>query len=102
LKLRKKYFWRRRAKPRESSITRATSVFNLSEQLRNDRADDTLKAIIAIEESTYGHPHRPSARSEKRHRSREFVEFLKRLDTAYALATAIKIILDRHSAHISN
>jgi transposase len=36
---------------------------------------------------------------EKRHRSREFVEFLKRLDAAYA--TAIKIILDNHSAHIS-
>jgi len=38
---------------------------------------------------------------EKRHRSREFVEFLKRLDAAYAPATAIKIILDNHSAHIS-
>jgi transposase len=38
---------------------------------------------------------------EKRHRSREFVEFLKRLDSAYAPSTAIKIILDNHSAHIS-
>ena len=38
---------------------------------------------------------------EKRHRSREFIEFLKRLDAAYAPATAIKIILDNHSAHIS-
>ena len=38
---------------------------------------------------------------EERHRSREFVEFLKRLDAAYAPATAIKIILDNHSAHIS-
>jgi transposase len=38
---------------------------------------------------------------EKRHRSREFIAFLKRLDAAYAPATAIKIILDNHSAHIS-
>lgn len=38
---------------------------------------------------------------EERHRSREFVEFLKRLDAAYPTATAIKIILDNHSAHIS-
>ena len=38
---------------------------------------------------------------ENRHRSREFIEFLKRLDAAYAPATAIKIILDNHSAHIS-
>ena len=36
-----------------------------------------------------------------RHRSREFIEFLKILDTAYPTATAIKIILDNHSAHIS-
>jgi transposase len=36
-----------------------------------------------------------------RHRSREFVEFLSLLDTAYPPATAIKLILDNHSAHIS-
>ena len=36
-----------------------------------------------------------------RHRSREFIEFLKILDTAYPAATAIKVILDNHSAHIS-
>lgn len=36
-----------------------------------------------------------------RHRSREFVEFLKRLDAAYPTGTAIKLILDNHSAHIS-
>jgi hypothetical protein len=35
---------------------------------------------------------------EKRHRSREFIEILKRPDAAYAPATAIKIILDNHSA----
>lgn len=38
---------------------------------------------------------------EDRHRSREFVEFLKKLDAAYPADTAIKVILDNHSAHIS-
>ena len=36
-----------------------------------------------------------------RHRSREFLEFLKLLDAAYPSHTAIKLILDNHSAHIS-
>jgi len=36
-----------------------------------------------------------------RHRSREFIEFLKLLDTAYPARTAIKLVLDNHSAHIS-
>jgi transposase len=36
-----------------------------------------------------------------RHRSREFVEFLKLLDAAYPAHTAIRLILDNHSAHIS-
>ena len=36
-----------------------------------------------------------------RHRSREFVEFLKLIDAAYPSHTAIKLILDNHSAHIS-
>src|ERR1700704_2760991 len=36
-----------------------------------------------------------------RHRSREFVEFLALLDAAYPTHTAIKLILDNHSAHIS-
>jgi transposase len=36
-----------------------------------------------------------------RHRSREFIEFLKLLDTAYPSDTAIHLILDNHSAHIS-
>lgn len=38
---------------------------------------------------------------EDRHRSREFISFLKRLDAAYPMDTAIKLILDNHSAHIS-
>ncbi len=36
-----------------------------------------------------------------RHRSREFIEFLRLLDAAYPARTAIKLILDNHSAHIS-
>ena len=36
-----------------------------------------------------------------RHRSREFIEFLELLDAAYPAQTAIKLILDNHSAHIS-
>ena len=41
------------------------------------------------------------ARLEERHRSREFVEFLKQVDAAYPCSTAIKLIMDNHSAHIS-
>src|SRR6476620_1522960 len=36
-----------------------------------------------------------------RHRSKEFIEFLKLLDAAYPASTALKLILDNHSAHIS-
>jgi transposase len=36
-----------------------------------------------------------------RHRSREFIDFLKLVDAAYPASTAIKLILDNHSAHIS-
>jgi transposase len=38
---------------------------------------------------------------EDRHRSREFVRFLQQLDAAYPVDTAIKLILDNHSAHTS-
>ena len=38
---------------------------------------------------------------EGRHRSREFIALLEKLDTVYPDDTAIKIILDNHSAHIS-
>ena len=34
-------------------------------------------------------------------RRREFIEFLKLIDTAYPTQTAIRLILDNHSAHIS-
>jgi transposase len=36
-----------------------------------------------------------------RHRSREFVAFLKLVDAAYPKTAVIRLILDNHSAHIS-
>jgi len=36
-----------------------------------------------------------------RHRSREFVAFLKRVDSFYPASATIRIILDNHSAHLS-
>ena len=37
----------------------------------------------------------------ERHRSREFIEFLKQLDEHYPQTMRLRIILDNHSAHIS-
>jgi transposase len=45
-----------------------------------------------------GHVH---ALVKERYRSREFIEFLKILDHAYPADTAIEVILDNHSAHVS-
>jgi transposase len=45
-----------------------------------------------------GHVH---ALVRDRHRSREFIEFLQLLDEAYPADTAIELILDNHSAHVS-
>jgi transposase len=41
------------------------------------------------------------ANVEERHRSRELVAFLQKLDAAYPPSTTIKLILDNHSAHVS-
>jgi len=57
----------------------------------------TLSLLAGIDLLT-GRVH---ARVEDRHRSREFIGFLKQLDAAYPTQTAIKLILDNHSAHIS-
>ena len=57
----------------------------------------TLSLLAGIDLLT-GQVH---ARVEERHRSREFIGFLKLLDAAYPANTAIKLILDNHSAHIS-
>ena len=45
-----------------------------------------------------GHVHRSVV---DRHRSREFVEFLRILDEAYPEGVTLRLILDNHSAHIS-
>jgi transposase len=57
----------------------------------------TLSLLAGIDLLT-GQVH---ASIEERHRSREFVGFLRKLDAAYPTETAIKVILDNHSAHIS-
>ena len=57
----------------------------------------TLTLMAGIDLLT-GHVH---ALVKERHRSREFIEFLKLLDAAYPTDTAIEIILDNHSAHVS-
>jgi transposase len=61
------------------------------------RRHGTLSLLAGIDLLT-GKVH---ALVKDRHRSREFIEFLKLLDAAYPAGTAIKLILDNHSAHIS-
>src|SRR6516165_6219650 len=58
----------------------------------------TLTLMAGIDLFT-GHVH---ALVKERHRSREFIEFLKMLDAAYPADTAIEIIHDNHSAHVSH
>ena len=61
------------------------------------RRHGTLSLLAGIDLLT-GKVH---ALVKDRHRSREFIEFLKLIDAAYPAGTAIKLILDNHSAHIS-
>jgi transposase len=42
-----------------------------------------------------------TARVERRHRSREFIDLLKDLDARYPADCTIRLVLDNHSAHIS-
>jgi transposase len=57
----------------------------------------TLSLLAGIDLLT-GHVHGLVA---DRHRSREFVEFLQRVDRFYPPSATIRIILDNHSAHLS-
>lgn len=41
------------------------------------------------------------AQVHDRHRSREFIELLKELDSSYPKESIVRIVLDNHSAHIS-
>src|SRR3984885_8339237 len=61
------------------------------------KRDGTVSLLAGIDLLT-GKVH---ALVKDRHRSREFIEFLKLIDAAYPTHTAIKLILDNHSAHIS-
>jgi transposase len=61
------------------------------------RRHGTLSLLAGIDLLT-GKVH---ALVKDRHRSREFIEFLRLLDAVYPASTAIKLILDNHSAHIS-
>jgi transposase len=64
---------------------------------REYKRHGTLSLLAGIDLSTgkvYGEVH-------ERHRSREFVEFLKNLDRIYPQNMKIKMILDNHSSHIS-
>jgi len=55
-------------------------------------------SILAALDLHEGHV---TARVEHRHRSREFIALLKDLDQYYPADCTIRIILDNHSAHIS-
>jgi transposase len=57
----------------------------------------TMSLIAGIDLLT-GHVH---GQMVERHRSCEFVEFLKQLDAYYAEEMTLRIILDNHSAHLS-
>jgi transposase len=55
-------------------------------------------SILAALDLHHGHV---IGRVERRHRSREFIALLKDLDNYYPTACTIRLILDNHSAHIS-
>jgi transposase/transposase-like protein len=55
-------------------------------------------SILAALDLHTGHV---TARVERRHRSREFIDLLKDLDLYYPADCTIRIVLDNHSAHIS-
>ena len=57
----------------------------------------TLSLLAGIDLLS-GHVHGLVA---ERHRSREFIDFLKQVDAHYAAGTLIRVVLDNHSAHIS-
>lgn len=57
----------------------------------------TLSLLAGIDLLT-GHVH---GLVEERHRSREFIEFLKLVDASYPAHWRIRMVLDNHSSHIS-
>ena len=90
----------RRAGDRNDGAGPAARAFASWQALARDHEyvrHGTLSLLAGIDLVT-GAVH---ASVEERHRSREFVAFLQKLDAAYPPSTAIKLILDNHSAHIS-
>ena len=57
----------------------------------------TLSILAALDL----HDGHVTAQVHERHRSSEFISLLKEMDNYYPEASAIRIILDNHSAHIS-
>ena len=57
----------------------------------------TLTLMAGLDLLT-GHIHRAVV---ERHRSREFVAFLRQLDGAYPSGVRVRLVLDNHSAHVS-
>jgi transposase len=55
-------------------------------------------SILAALDLQDGHV---TARVERRHRSREFIQLLQDLDAHYPEGAVIRVILDNHSAHVS-
>ena len=54
--------------------------------------------LMAAMDLVTGHVHRAVV---DRHRSREFVDFLRGLDNAYSEGMTLRLILDNHSVHLS-
>src|ERR1700739_1025642 len=67
-----------------------------------ERVEEALhrSVVIAIGLAAHRSPEAGGLHQD-RHRSREFIELLRLIDAAYPPNTAIKLILDNHSAHIS-
>src|ERR1700694_5858309 len=87
----------RQSPPRHRTCPPSPACMRVSRVTTSTSAHGTLSLLAGIHLLT-GQVH---ALVKDRHRSREFVEFLKLLDSAYPADTAIKLILDNHSAHIS-
>jgi transposase len=87
----------KRLRRRRQTLSPVPGVYATFARDHEYKRQGTLSLLAGIDLLT-GKVH---ALVKDRHRSREFIEFLKLLDAAYPADTAIKLILDNHSAHIS-
>lgn len=76
---------------------------NLEKGYKQIRRDYEYKRLgtVSILAGLDLHTGKVIAQVHDRHRSREFVEFLKEIDKIYPQGCSIRLILDNHSAHIS-